>query len=160
MGKAKKLIDKIKASEKDRKNLTIDETLSFKDKCKKIRKSVTSFMDSLTIEEIETLNSNEFYDLHYKWKTNSEPKTRYEEYHLSPEWKTLKTKVIKRAKYTCEGCGEADKLEVHHLTYERIGEELMIDLVALCFVCHKKAHNKWTHGRWHTYIKNETNETV
>ncbi len=28
----------------------------------------------------------------------------------------------------------------HHLTYERIGQELASDLVALCTACHDRAH--------------------
>jgi 5-methylcytosine-specific restriction endonuclease McrA len=31
---------------------------------------------------------------------------------------------------------------VHHLTYERLGNELLIDLVSLCNGCHDQAHGK------------------
>ncbi|MGH2369964.1 MAG: hypothetical protein ACRDI2_17430 [Chloroflexota bacterium] len=30
--------------------------------------------------------------------------------------------------------------EVHHLTYERLGDELPEDLAALCAPCHRGAH--------------------
>jgi 5-methylcytosine-specific restriction endonuclease McrA len=31
-------------------------------------------------------------------------------------------------------------VEVHHLTYERLGEERLTDLVALCRSCHEREH--------------------
>lgn len=40
---------------------------------------------------------------------------------------------------------ELQRLEVHHLTYERRGHELDSDLVALCWGCHE---DTWDTDRW------------
>ena len=82
--------------------------------------------------------------------------TKYQEYLLSPEWKTIKKKIITRAKGCCEGCGEAKPLEVHHLTYDRIGQELLTDLAAYCSECHGKAHEKSEPSDWNKYLTNKT----
>ncbi len=45
-------------------------------------------------------------------------------------------------KYTCARCGRiksAANLQVHHLTYERLGNELPSDLQVLCHACHWEA---------------------
>lgn len=42
----------------------------------------------------------------------------------------------------CRGCGTVDNLHVHHLTYERLGRELLTDLVTLCAGCHRKQHGR------------------
>lgn len=39
----------------------------------------------------------------------------------------------------CMGCG-SDTVELHHLTYERLGFELLTDLAPLCHTCHLKLH--------------------
>ena len=64
----------------------------------------------------------------------------YSEYLKSPEWRAKRLKVLARAKGICEGCGEVHATQVHHLTYERVGDELLFDLVAICDECHHKAH--------------------
>jgi len=80
-------------------------------------------------------------------------KDRYTEYLNSEEWKNKKRLVIKRAKSSCEGCGKSNlPLEVHHLTYDRVGDELLTDLVAFCGKCHSKAHNKLEKSKWNLYI--------
>ena len=43
----------------------------------------------------------------------------YAAYLASPEWKAKRDKVLKRANYVCEGCGDAKATVVHHLTYKR-----------------------------------------
>lgn len=66
----------------------------------------------------------------------------YEAYLASPQWKKLRADRLRQAKFRCERCGNiksADQLHVHHLTYERLGRELMSDLQVLCLGCHWKA---------------------
>ena len=47
------------------------------------------------------------------------------------------------AGYRCEQCGARDRLDVHHLTYDRFGgDERMSDLRVLCRPCHNKAHGR------------------
>lgn len=40
---------------------------------------------------------------------------------------------------------ETKWFDVHHKTYDRIGDELLDDLVLLCKSCHKAQHGK--HGK-------------
>ena len=60
--------------------------------------------------------------------------------------------VIKRAGGFCERCfKKTRRYEVHHLTYERFGRELMDDLQALCGSCHRIAdmeRKRLTRRRW------------
>lgn len=63
----------------------------------------------------------------------------YREYLSSPEWARVRFGAILRAGYTCEGCEKERTLEVHHLSYLRLGRERESDLIALCKTCHKRA---------------------
>ncbi len=67
----------------------------------------------------------------------------YTEYLRSPEWQAVRLGALQRASYRCQLCGRSDKtLHVHHNTYDRRGEELDSDVVALCWHCHSKHHNR------------------
>ncbi len=68
----------------------------------------------------------------------------YESYLHSKIWKEKRSQILKRANGRCEKCGAISlKLEVHHLTYERIGgKEKSTDLVALCHSCHLEADHQ------------------
>jgi hypothetical protein len=67
----------------------------------------------------------------------------YREYMCSPEWMSLRDKVLKERGHRCEFCGSAmGRLEIHHVTYVRIGQELMDDLRVLCRFCHAKEHRR------------------
>ena len=59
----------------------------------------------------------------------------YEGYLLSPEWKRLRELVLIRDKGICQICG-TKAMQVHHLTYQHIGNEFDFELVALCISCH------------------------
>lgn len=65
----------------------------------------------------------------------------YDTYLQTPEWETRRKAVMARARNTCEGCQAADATQVHHLTYERVGNEMLFDLVAVCDDCHAQIHN-------------------
>lgn len=66
----------------------------------------------------------------------------YDEYLRTPRWKKVREKVLERAGGLCEGCREQPAAQVHHITYRRVGFELLTDLAALCGGCHRKAHWK------------------
>lgn len=56
-------------------------------------------------------------------------------------WRWLRIQVLKRANNRCEACGMGGcRLEVHHLTYERLREELLTDVLLLCQPCHAARH--------------------
>lgn len=66
----------------------------------------------------------------------------YADYLLTPEWKRTRRFAITAAEYRCQRCQRRTlRLDVHHLTYERLGhEDLMVDLEVLCRACHAKEH--------------------
>jgi 5-methylcytosine-specific restriction endonuclease McrA len=68
-------------------------------------------------------------------------KMSFKEYQRIPEWGARRNRVLIRAGYRCELCGSRGLIDVHHKTYERYGDELLSDLIALCRPCHQKFHD-------------------
>lgn len=69
-----------------------------------------------------------------------DPKVEYKKYLASPAWKAKAADARAHADNRCERCGLSKKLDVHHLTYERVPNEEPGDLQALCRDCHDLAH--------------------
>lgn len=79
---------------------------------------------------------------------------QYRDYLQSPEWAEKKRACIERSKINtgsdnqfgvCERCGYKPWkpiLQVHHLTYERIFNEDLEDLLLICPSCHKQLHKE------------------
>ncbi|MEK9724008.1 MAG: HNH endonuclease [Rhodospirillaceae bacterium] len=67
---------------------------------------------------------------------------RYRDHLDSPTWWDKRKQVLKRAGHKCEGCGDALASEVHHLTYEHMGDEFLFELIAVCRACHERLHGK------------------
>ena len=65
----------------------------------------------------------------------------YAEYLKTPEWQAKRVSVIRFYCARCQICNSPMKFNVHHRTYERIGEERLSDLVLLCRDCHKLFHD-------------------
>jgi 5-methylcytosine-specific restriction endonuclease McrA len=65
----------------------------------------------------------------------------YDSYRETPRWQELRHRVLERARGTCEaysdGCTRI-ATQVHHLTYDHVGDEPIFDLVAICKHCHDK----------------------
>jgi hypothetical protein len=66
----------------------------------------------------------------------------YDDYLKSEEWARRWQKVLERACGICEGCRERRAQHIHHLTYKHAGNELLFELVALCWACHQMAHSE------------------
>ena len=66
----------------------------------------------------------------------------YKDYLDSDEWKKLRTRVRRRARGWCERCKVGPRADIHHLTYERLGNERLDDLVAVCRECHEYLHGR------------------
>lgn len=64
----------------------------------------------------------------------------YHVYMKSPEWFTLREKVLKRDGYLCRGCLEEKATQVHHASYRNFGKEFAFELVSLCHACHDRFH--------------------
>ena len=67
-------------------------------------------------------------------------RVNYPKYMASRHWKEKRTIRIMLDGKVCQNCGSAINLQVHHLTYENIPNEDMMDLVTLCKTCHEKLH--------------------
>lgn len=74
-------------------------------------------------------------------------KETYEKYVKLDCWALRRLEYLRKHEH-CEGCGkkidpvthEKITLQVHHLTYERLGHELDGDLLAVCVECHRAFH--------------------
>lgn len=74
-----------------------------------------------------------------------EAKNEYTKYLSSNKWKRVCLAKKEEAGYKCQRCfvHENDaKLIVHHETYDRIGCELLSDLLLLCRSCHRIRHEE------------------
>jgi 5-methylcytosine-specific restriction endonuclease McrA len=66
----------------------------------------------------------------------------YQKYIRSKEWKQRASRMRKLAGYRCQRCGKKGvPLDVHHLTYERFGNERDSDLLVVCRPCHRIEDN-------------------
>lgn len=60
-----------------------------------------------------------------------------EYYYKTPQWAEKRNERLKLDGYRCAICGFTRALEVHHINYERLGnEDVSRDLVTLCKKCH------------------------
>ena len=72
---------------------------------------------------------------------------KYINYIKSEKWAKKKQELFQEKGKKCELCGSTKHIHVHHLTYERLYNELIIDLQPLCRSCHEKEHGrKFTFG--------------
>jgi 5-methylcytosine-specific restriction endonuclease McrA len=81
-----------------------------------------------------------------RWVDDQQWNLARDAYSQSERWRTLRKKVFARDRYQCQGCLKhqdscAKPFEVHHKTYDRIGRELLCDLVTLCKDCHTWLHD-------------------
>ncbi|MDP8900288.1 MAG: hypothetical protein M3N33_03920 [Actinomycetota bacterium] len=67
----------------------------------------------------------------------------YMEYLRTPHWKRKREAKVRAAGHRCQLCNRGSvTLNVHHRTYERLGEELDGDLTVLCRECHSVFHEQ------------------
>lgn len=71
----------------------------------------------------------------------------YQEYLRSEHWQETRRRFKASAlgKRGCYVCGTRERLDVHHKSYKRIGNERLSDLVHLCRECHHMTHHILTH---------------
>lgn len=64
----------------------------------------------------------------------------YKDYLKTKHWNELKKEYyLSKLPQECLVCGNR-KFELHHRSYNRIGKELLLDLLPLCRFCHHKIH--------------------
>lgn len=66
----------------------------------------------------------------------------YDDYLKTDHWQAVRRGALERADHRCQLCNSAERLNVHHRTYERRGCEEPNDVTVLCQSCHAKFHNK------------------
>ena len=82
------------------------------------------------------------------YKISKEMKERY---YRSDKWKLLKFKRMSIKGSNCELCNSTDNIELHHLTYERLTNEHLSDVILLCRNCHQKQHDYYGYDRTTLY---------
>lgn len=65
---------------------------------------------------------------------------KYEDYINSSAWCRKRDAALDHHGHYCTACGRDKSLQVHHLTYKRLGSEEMSDLMPLCDSCHSFVH--------------------
>jgi predicted HNH restriction endonuclease len=65
----------------------------------------------------------------------------YIRYIKSEAWKLRCAAYFMRYGRWCKACGtRKGPLQVHHMTYDRLGKEPLTDLVSVCAPCHRGIH--------------------
>jgi len=80
----------------------------------------------------------------------------YQEYIKSHAWRLQRGWRLLKDKNTCQKCGRKHELEVHHLTYDRLGQERDEDLQTLCVRCHNDVHSETRDKASEFMILNQT----
>ena len=80
-----------------------------------------------------------------KWRDEREKKNvewwaKYNTYLKSFKWRDKRLRVLKRDNHECKACCRRDAVAVHHLTYDRVFDEPLYDLVSICETCHEALH--------------------
>lgn len=89
----------------------------------------------LTLEEFQWLEDEALLD-------EASIFARGIDYYRYLETRTWKVRAARAKRWgICARCGLAtDRLDAHHLTYDRLGDERQSDIVALCRSCHAHEH--------------------
>jgi 5-methylcytosine-specific restriction endonuclease McrA len=90
-------------------------------------------------DHFQKVRDNQSADIQNKMDAR---RKKYEAYIESDMWKKRRLVILERDKWICQGCLTRKADHVHHLTYDRLGNELAFDLISVCWICHDKAHGK------------------
>lgn len=66
----------------------------------------------------------------------------YHKYLKSDHWEELKKLVFEWRGRKCQLCMGSRNLQVHHMTYKRVGKEDPRDVLIVCDSCHKFIHSE------------------
>lgn len=72
-------------------------------------------------------------------------------YMQSPEWKALKLATLQRDNNQCVTCNSKANLQLHHIAYKKLGEELPNHVCILCNSCHEELHKELGYDRLTNY---------
>lgn len=72
----------------------------------------------------------------------------YTKYINSEAWREKRKDRLQIDGNKCRTCLSKERLEVHHVTYERFGNENLDDLITLCRDCHEAITNSIRNRRY------------
>ena len=73
-------------------------------------------------------------------------KATYRDYLKTEHWQTFRLYAFEFYGRKCYLCGATDcQLDIHHNTYERLGGEMLSDVIILCHDCHQ-GYEDWKRG--------------
>ena len=75
-------------------------------------------------------------EVHMSW-------AEYHDYLQTPRWAKVREQALARFDWRCAACHSSEYLNVHHRTYQRVGNEYLTDLTVLCRYCHQVLHETW-----------------
>src|SRR5574337_534896 len=77
-----------------------------------------------------------------KHKDKQEYSKEYLTYLKTPGWQAKRKRTLEFYGRRCAVCYKGGLVDIHHRTYNRLGNELDTDLIVLCRECHKLFHGK------------------
>jgi len=72
---------------------------------------------------------------------------QYTAYIGSPAWAAFRIAYYRTHARACAACCATRYVELHHVTYERLGAERADDVVPLCLSCHEHVHHAHRQAR-------------
>lgn len=67
--------------------------------------------------------------------------SKFATYYNSNEWFRTRERILQRDNFECRNLSCDSSAEcVHHIVYDRLGEEHDLDLISLCHFCHQNVH--------------------
>lgn len=101
--------------------------------------TVTWISDAFFVGETMSYKQHFYNEKVITCKDTGEVCKGYYEYLNSEHWKKLRQEKLETYP-KCLKCGKTTGLQVHHMTYDRLGDEKLDDLKVLCGFCHKNFH--------------------
>lgn len=95
-----------------------------------------------------------------KPKQPKKKKLVYADYIKSKAWRGRRSRYFSKFGKKCAVCSSKYNIGVHHLSYEKLGDEPDGHLVALCWNCHSTFHDEYGRGKQekqntYTFIKEQ-----
>jgi hypothetical protein len=120
---------------------------------------IENFKNKVSIKTKRTskfIDARKTYYNHIVCEDTGEIIKSYSAYLKSKHWRLFK-KSFRNSKYCkskCFICSKEKGIQLHHLTYERIGKEVFTDVIELCKSCHRNVHKALDKGKtWESIVK-------
>ena len=92
-------------------------------------------------KRLRPVNKRRYGTRKYVCKDTGESCVGYDNYLNTEHWQLIRSRMITDTS-VCSICGKPRRpLQIHHLTYDRVGNELDSDLRLVCAGCHKWIHS-------------------